>query len=298
MKKTITGILAAAAAIATISSAAYAAGEETNYFSDVDAYWDSVYTTHIIGTNGGDTYGYGNVNLNLLPYGLKDQGRIYTFCFYNNKLYYSTGFEGSDINYPARIYSCDIDGKNNRLLADNVEPWSQAFIIDNVLYYEAYNSDPWEGPKGYVGGVYKINLNNLSWKKIVTGKVILNYCDGDYAYYTIVDGMYNAAIDVNGKRWVAIDENSDECKREWMMSNVWIKGNNTYYVSGNGIYVRPKNGGDSRLICKVDNYYYYYDYGIYIRNITENYIYYSVRNLNKRNENWGYVNEVYRVSRW
>jgi hypothetical protein len=298
MKKSIKQILAAVPiAILAMSSAAYAAGEETNYFSDVDGYWGSVYTTHIIGTNGGDTYGNGNVTVNMLPYGLKDQGRIYRFCFYNDKLYYLTGPDGSDIDYPARIYSCDINGKNNRLLADNAEPWSEVFIIDNVLYYDAYDSVSWGGPQGYDGGIYRINLNNLSWKKIVSGKVSLTYCDGDYAYYIVGNNWDTAAaIDVNGNHQVAVNIYSDECVRGWLCE-VWIKGNYTYYVSGNGLYVRTKNGYDSRLICKVNNYNH--DYGLYIRNITENYIYYSVRNFNKRNEYPdGRVNEVYRVSRW
>lgn len=286
MKKTLFTTLAALAAASTILTAS-AAQEECTYFSSLSSDWGTVYTTDFYGSNGGITFTDGNVHVNSLPYGLMDQGLIYTICCYKGKLYYSTGPDGSDIPEPVKIYSCDLNGQNNRLLADNATAWSDIFIIDDELYYGAYHSEPSYGAQGYYGGIYKINLNNLQWKKIVSGDVELTYCDGDYAYFTNHRDIY-AAIDTNGYNTVAITPNCDEFNY-----NIWLKGNYAYYISGTGLYVRTKNRTDSKKLCTVPQNSYLQISNI--SNITENYIYYSTIN----HSNYGSPKaSVNRISRW
>ena len=271
------------------SQTTFAAGEEPNYFSNLSSNWGNVYTTFYYGSNGGIFFKDGNVHVNPLPYGLMDQGQIYSICCYHEKLYYSTGPEGSDIPQPVKIYSCDMNGQNNILLADNASAWTDIYIVDNALYYTAYSSRIGEGAQGYNGGIYRINLNNLSWKLLVDGNVTMEYCDGDYLYYTNYFNIY-AAVDVNGSRVVSIDRNSDEFDY-----SLFIKGDKVYYISDNGLYVRNRNGGNVRKICNVSGY-------SDINNVTENYIYYSniqkCPTVNYSNYNCNYFAYANCVSRW
>ena len=267
----------------------FAAGEETSYFSNLSSNWGDAYTTFFYASNGGIFFKDGNVHVNPLPYGLMDQGEIYSICCYNEKLYYSTGPEGSDISEPVKIYSCDMNGQNNRLLADNVSAWSDIYIVDNVLYYTAYSSRIGEGPQGYDGGIYRINLNDLSWKKLVSGGVYMEYCDGDYVYYTNYSTIYDA-IDVNGNNVVNISPDSDEYQL-----GLFIKGNKVYYISDDYLYERDRNGGNPRRICIIPEY-------SEINNVTENYVYYSIIKktvyIDHGNEASDYFAYANRENRW
>ncbi len=259
-KKPVSAIIAAIALLNGVS--AFAATEEACYFSNLSNNWDTVYGTPHYASNGGIYFTDGNIHISSLPYGMINEGDIYDICCYNGRIYYTTGPEGSDISMPIKIYSCDIYGGNNILLADNAEAYGAAFIIDNVLYYQEYRSTPGYGPEGYNGGVSRIDLSNLSWKRIVSGGVWLTYCDGDYAYYTDHSNIY-AAVDVNGNYVIDIDPGSDEYAYD-----VFIKGDRTYYILDGGLYERTRNGGNVRLICTVPE-------NSHINNISSNYVYYS-----------------------
>ena len=262
MKKAWVTVLAAVAVLQ--ASAAMAANEETSYFSNMSNYWDEVYVTPHYASNGGILFENGNIGVTELPYGMMNDGDIYKICCYNGRIYYMTGPEGSDIPYPVKIYSCDMNGGNNILLADNVAAYGGAFIVDNVLYYQEYVSDFDNGPQGYDGGVTRINLSDLSWKKIVTGCVELKYCDGKYAYYhQYRSGDAYGAVDVNGNYSYNMDKNNDEYQYD-----VFIKGDSTYYISGNTLYKRQRNGGNARVICSVPSH-------SGINNVSSNYIFYS-----------------------
>ena len=253
---------AAVMALGAMSITASAAVDEPDRFSNVTSNWGNAYTTYFYSSNGGITFRSGNVTANPLPYGLMDHGMVYSICCYNGRLYYSTGPEGSDIGEPVKIYSSGMDGTDNQLIADNAEAWSDIYIVDNVLYYTGYSSS-YGYAKGYDGGIYKINLADKSWSKIVTGDVHMRYCDGDYVYYTDFGNVF-AAIDVNGYQVVNMPSEADEFNYD-----LSIKGNHVYYVSGTAIYTRARGGGSIRKICNVPE-------NSQINSITENYIYYSV----------------------
>lgn len=252
----------------------FATYEECSEFSCVDDYNGTVYSLYRRNGDGGFHYSKGNVDITYLPYGMMDHGIIYGFTIYNDKIYYSTGEEGSDPDSPAYIYSCDLNGQNNVLLADNVA--GGGWIIDNTLYYSAYKTRDSYSPQGYYGGIYKINLNDLSWAKILnTTDTPLYHFDGEYFYYGTNIGGYGGgsafAIGCNGQGIVAINPICDEYgyinnfERNY---NQIIKGNTTYYILNNKLYKKLRNGFNSAYICDVPN-------GAQLTNVTENYIYYT-----------------------
>lgn len=261
---------------------AFAANEETCYFSNLSNYWDTVYVTPHYASNGGIVFINGNVNVSGLPYGMMNEGDIYKICCYNGRIYYITGTEGSDVQEPVKIYSCDMNGENNILLADNAMAYSTAYIVDNVLYYQEYETVTNEGVQGYAGGISKINLYDLSWEKIVTGHADFTYCDGEYVYYRIY-GVGNYAIDVNGNNVYDINPYSDEYDQDLI-----IKGNRVYYIDNRRLYERIRNGGDMRFICNVPQ-------STYINNVSSNYIFYStVKSVSWRDNMVAVTNRIKR----
>lgn len=279
MKKTLISLSVIATSL-MLAATANAASEECTEFGVVGSNWGMAYVTDFYGSNGGIRFRYGNINCNYLPYGTVNKGVIYSFCCYNGKIYYMTGYGETDPEYPASIYSCDMFGNNNRLLANNVYPWSDAYIVDNVLYYQEYRSQSY-GAKGYNGGVYRINLNNLSWKKIVDGDVTLRYTDGDYVYYSSTTGT--AAVSNDGSRWIRTNSSSDEYRYDYK-----VRGNKTYYISGNYIYEKTRNGGNATKLCSIAGKEY-----VSIDCITESYLYYTSLDIG-RGGNWA---NLYRVHR-
>lgn len=237
-----------------------------SYFGCITNYWDTVYNTTHYNSNGGFMWMNGNVSLTSLPYGMINEGTIYTACCYNGRIYYSTGVDGSDIDVPTKIYSCDMNGQNNILLADNAVAYNDAIIVDNVLYYEEFTSYSWHRTQGYSGGISKIDLNNLSWQRLVIGDVDLKYCDGEYVYYTnnyTNETNINAAIDINGQNVVQIIPNADE------LGDNFIQNDKVYYVNGSILYAKELNQWKQQKVANVH-------YGAEICNISSNYIYYVV----------------------
>lgn len=252
-------------------SAAY---EECTQFDYADSNWGTVYVTSRYGSNGGYYFAKGNVDINPLPYGMIDLGYIYKFSCYNGRIYYMTGPEGSYITEPVSIYSCDMNGNDNVLIANNVSAWSEAFIVDNVLYYEGFYSIPGDGVQGYYGGIYRVNLGDCTWKKIVDGRAELEYCDGDYVYFkTYVTNPYNFkntysyfAVDVNGYSCISMPEDCDEFSDNLFTR---IRGNKTYYISNNALYEKTRNSGNVKKICDVPK-------STFIHSVTSSYIYYTI----------------------
>ena len=245
-----------------------AAYEECTEFAQVCEYNGNVYSTYYAGSNGGLRYKGNGFIIHSLPYGMMDEGLIYSFCFYNDKIYYMTGENGSDTMYPAKIYSCDLSGANNVLIADNVEAWSKVFIVDNILYYQAYQTYGLDYRiQGRTGGVYKINLEDLSWYKIPnTDEAKLYYCDGDYAYCKKNNNYY--AMGCFEFDWVNVPSWADEYDIDRK-----IRGNVTFappeapdliFGIERGAYPNykgnPKMGyieniqGNNMYLCKIGEY--------------------------------------------
>ncbi len=252
MKKLVSVFLLMVLALSLWSTTALAAYEAPVQFSCVQTYHDRTYTATYWGTNGGIKF-QSNEPLSTVP-GLAEDA--YRFCFYHDKLYF-VFIDGSDSS-PASLYSSDPDGSNVRLLADNVANDGNIYIVDNILYYVGYTSIPgWNEYQGYSGGLYSINLEDLSWKKICNDKnVFITYCDGDYIYYAIspYDSEKSSyyAIRTDGTGKMAVNPYCDEfgmlrSKEEYG----FLKGNLLYYISGNQLYVRNKNGWGDRWLGSI-----------------------------------------------
>ena len=241
MKKLISMMIVFVMSFMSIS--AFAAYEAPVKLASVYNYGDNVYTIHYYGTNGGVIFLGGNVDIHKLPDSMyRVGGHIWRFCFYNDKIYFLAGEAESDDTL-AYIYSCNVDGSGIRLLADNASNKSEVYIVDNVLYYDAYATEDSMNTYyyGYCGGIYSINLGDLSWKKIVSDNSKLAYCDGDYVY---CGGQ--RAISVDGKRVIKVRRDCDEYS--W---DVFVKGNQAYYAGEGDVYVRDKNGENVRFIQKI-----------------------------------------------
>ena len=238
------------------------ADNEVYRFSNLSNDGETVYVTPHYASNGGIVFEDGNIHVTPLPNGIINEGDIYKICCYKGRLYYATGLEGSDIPEPTKIYACDMNGSNNVLIADDVKEYGEAFIVDDILYYDAYRSTAYDGPSGYDGGITRIELNDLSKKKIFTGAAELKYCDGEYAYYMGFDSTYGA-VPVNGGESVSQSPENDEYSYE-----VYLDGDKVYYISGNVLYERDRNGGNERTICAVPD-------NSHINNVSSEHVYYS-----------------------
>ncbi len=252
---------------------ANAATEECTEFSNVAAYNGIVYTTKRAEGDGGVYFADGNVAANSLPQALlekeKSESRIiWSFCFYNDKIYYLISGDGT-VEIPGEICSCNLDGTNNVVLADNAFNGGYACIVDNILYYDAMPEND-ENYPGYDGGIYKINLGDLSYQKFSVGEASLAYCDGDNIFYkksnsgTTYPSFKYYKADINGNNVTSVSGDSDE-----FGYGVIIRGNNSYYVKNNALYVKTRNGYDAKKLADLPGY-------AHIRNVDDTYVYYTV----------------------
>lgn len=261
MKKLVSLLVVLLLMASLLSTTALAAYEAPVNLSSVYNVGDTVYTTEYYGTNGGITF-FGNLSLSLLPnLALPKYEYVTSFAFYHDKFYLVAGEAGSDV-LPAKIYSCDINGNHLTMIADNASNYSNVFIVDNVLYYDAYTTPSYfnnEYP-GYYGGIYSINLYDLSWKKLSSDRnANIYYCDGDYIYYTIdYDEDKAYAIRTNGTGKMRINPYCDEYTHlTHIEEKGFLKGNQFYYLKNNHLYVRSRNGWDSRWVGVMPESDYY-----------------------------------------
>jgi len=273
MYKKLLSIVAVCWIISSIP--AFAAYEKNVDFSRVGSYYEETYTTDFVYNDGGVKFIGGNISLNSLPYLSENRGDIYSFCFYHDKLYYLTAEEASDY-VPASIYACNPDGSNPILIADNACNYSNITIVDNILYYDAYASYEDDYYPGYYGGIYKINLGDCSWQKLVgDSDAVMKHCNGDYIYYTANNGYW--AISTDGTFCVNVSAQADEILCNDYDLNVIVKSNTTYYVDDYGnILFRPLNSynaDDAKLVAVCSG-------NPKIRCITEQYLYYSIDDFN------------------
>ena len=148
------------------------------------------------------------------------------FCVYNNYIYYSNGHSSGD-EQKVSIYRTNIDGTDKTLIANNVSSYSDIYIVDDTLYYTSCDFSVnryWERSDG---GIFKVNLNDCSWKKIVSDiESNLIYCDSDYVYYKVYTGY--------GKSYYYRIDNEGTCC--WNMSENDVEICLDYYNNGTGYY--------------------------------------------------------------
>ena len=276
IKKLLCAVLAAVAAVPTVS--AFAATEDPVQFSTVDEMNGQVYVAQNSGPQQGLYFKGANVTTNSIPYpALKFSNT--EFCCYGNRFYY---MNNEPWDGPSKIYSCDANGRNEIVIADNAYSGTAAFIVDNNLYYTAYSSI-WDWDynlydREYYGGIYKINLATGDWQRVVSdNNAIMRFCDGDYIYYEIINSSSDYyRIDTNGNYCSYANYYDDEFaynKYGYNLSSYALTGRTMYFTDNTGtLYSKTRNGGDLKQLKRIES-----DMGSYIVKVTKKHIYYTTQ---------------------
>lgn len=210
-------------------------------------------------------------SVRALPSSLKKRDYIYSFAIYYDKIYYVTGYEGSDcvLGY---IYRCNLDGSNNELIANNANALANFYLSDGCLYYQVlYDYDNYYG-RYLNGGVMLINLNTGWYGRIITDydATLENVLD-DKVFYSVSSGYH--LMTARG-RYIG--------KNDYRDAEVYsdIVVGDTGYIGENGAIYKYDWNRKKKWICNVPrsvtgalvvNYQY-----PYVVNVTGGYIYYAI----------------------
>lgn len=259
MKKTISLILVLILSLSVISTTAFAAYEAPVQFAPAYNYGSELFARSYFRAGGGINYFRSDRGLT----GINDRASghlVNSFCFYKDKCYFLADCSTGGMASPGAIYSCNLDGSGLRRLANNAaDVQGHITIVDNYLYYAAFDSNNGMSDyEGYPGGIYRINLTDLSYKKISNDGATIYHCDGDYIYYTANNDFH--AIRTNGTGKMRINPNCDEFRTlNWGTAdynNIYLKGNKCYYTYANNLYVRNRNGGGDKCIGTIPRTYW------------------------------------------
>lgn len=257
-------IILSSAAILAAGTVSYAS--DTVRGSEVHEYNGRIYSSVNTRCNGLIT----DKSVWQLPSSIMSSGDvIYQFAFYYDRIYYLKGVPGSD-NVLGYICSCNVDGSDIRLIADNADALSSFYISDGCIYYEVlYDYDNSHG-RYLNGGIMKINLNTGGYAKIITDRDgwLRNIVDDNIFYG--VDTLYHL-MKTNGRYVGEISDSDIE------VSTV-ISGATGYFGSNGSIYSRDWDG-NTKWIASVPNYVN--GYGVYsdsasVMNVAGGYIYYTL----------------------
>ncbi|MFQ7292447.1 MAG: stalk domain-containing protein [Monoglobales bacterium] len=261
-----------------------------------------VYTTQWATTNGALRFVGGDFNQKRF---ISPIGDTLDFCFYRGRIYYISWMGGSDF-LPAQIYSCNLDGSDNRLLVENASNDSTLYIADGYMYYDAFlffdeDNDGWNETV-ISDGIYKMNINTGEKTLIVNpsefenqegySRLSLVSCDKNSIYFDINwsdDDYYS--INYNGKYLNKIYLDAEEKQRN--RSDGIVKDGRRYYISGDKLYEQKEDDSSSvREICSVPNGSYYDNpnsnidsKNSFITYVDDDYIYYTVYTMYKYNPN-------------
>ena len=146
-------------------------------FSEVCGNGTDMYAIAYFGTNGGIRMSDGDVSIKHIQelIGKKEEEMYVTsFCFYNNKLYFIGGLQGS-VALRESIYECNSDGSGMNELTDKASNCSNVFILNDILYYDALSprdaQESGDNQEKFKGGIYGINLDDGSEKKLISDYV-------------------------------------------------------------------------------------------------------------------------------
>lgn len=268
MKKIFKCFIAAAAAMIACAAAASAArAEDTVKFTRVQSCGGVTYTCV-------NTYTAGEIDaydIRALPNSAVNEGFIYRFAIYYDKIYYLTGAEGSDCVIGS-IYRCNLDGSGNELIANDADALATPYLSDGCLYYVVYNDyDNWFG-RNLRGGIMKINLNTGSYGRLVTDSdAYIKNVLGDKLFYSTAGSGKYYLMTVNGA-YIGINSEYDT----EIQSDTIIGG--TAYVGGTGaIYSLDWNRDRHWIGSAVQSVNGTPVLGeSYVENVTGGYIYYTV----------------------
>ena len=254
IKKLLCAALAAMSVVPTVS--AFAATEDPVEFSTVDEMNGQVYVAQYFSTQQGLYFKGANVTTRSIPYSALKFSTT-QFCCYGNRFYYMNMEPCDGIS---KIYSCDANGNDEIMIANNASAGSSAFIVDNNIYYNAYSSVlDWTGNyfgREYYGGIYKINLATGDWQRLVTDSdASMWFCDGDYIYYSAGDSYYQ--IDKNGNYCHYANSYGDEFawnSYSYNLSSYVLTGRTMYFTDNTGtLYSKTRNGGDLKQLKRIES---------------------------------------------
>lgn len=274
IKKLLCAALAAMSVVPTVS--AFAATEDPVEFSTVDEMNGQVYVAQYFSTQQGLYFKGANVTTRSIPYSALKFSTT-QFCCYGNRFYYMNMEPCDGIS---KIYSCDANGNDEIMIANNASAGSSAFIVDNNIYYNAYSSVlDWTGNyfgREYYGGIYKINLATGDWQRLVTDSdASMWFCDGDYIYYSAGDSYYQ--IDTNGNYCHYANSYGDEFawnSYSYNLSSYVLTGRTMYFTDNTGtLYSKARKGSDLEQLKRIVGS----PMGSYVIKVTKKYIYYTAR---------------------
>lgn len=254
IKRLLCAALAAMSVVPTVS--AFAATEDPVEFSTVDEMNGQVYVAQYFSTQQGLYFKGANVTTRSIPYSALKFSTT-QFCCYGNRFYYMNMEPCDGIS---KIYSCDANGNDEIMIANNASAGSSAFIVDNNIYYNAYSSVlDWTGNyfgREYYGGIYKINLATGDWQRLVTDSdASMWFCDGDYIYYSAGDSYYQ--IDTNGNYCHYANSYGDEFawnSYSYNLSSYVLTGRTMYFTDNTGtLYSKTRNGGDLKQLKRIES---------------------------------------------
>jgi hypothetical protein len=271
----------------------------TNYntvykFSDVVEYGDGAMVTHNATTNGVIYWRRGNISYTTIPVN-ENYDWVYDFTIYNNRIYYSYGDVGSSWDWPCSIYSCNMNGGDVQLLADDAACGS-GYIVNDKLYYASYydcNLDWYIENYGEGDGdINVIDLNTGEKSRVIKGKDR----DADVGY--IISKLYDDILiyhssnyNKGGYYWFDTITGESGSIGESEI-HYWCNAANDVYFYRSDDYTEIKmynsKTGEESVLATGDN--------LGIVNMTDKYIYYTdYVSVNSRGIN-GY-RKIYRIDR-
>ncbi len=210
-------------------------------------------------------------SVRALPSSIKKRDYIYSFAIYYDKIYYVTGYEGSDcvLGY---IYRCNLDGSGNELIANNADALTDFYLSDGCIYYQVLYDYGNSYGRYLNGGVMMINLNNGWYGKIITDwdAGLVNVLD-DKIFYSVSNGYH---LMTSRGRYIGANSSSDiEVYADTVVGAAGYKGEY-------GAIYKYNWNKKSQWICNVPRSItgamaVYYQYPVVV-NVSGGYIYYVI----------------------
>ena len=265
-------------------------------FTTAIEYNNGVLVSHIPSSNGGFKWQRGNVPYSELPVDESAEW-AYSFTIYNNRLYYNIGGYGSSWDWPASIYSCNLDGSDIQLLTDDAG-CASGTIVNNKLYYASYYDfdseyfiNEW-GPGD--GNINVIDLQTGQKSTLLPGKPEGSEKGNRRLHISeFYDDVMIYTLDWNEYHWYDLT-NGDSGKiseSELLPYHCSNSECNVFFYSQQSnkseIKVLYKDTGEENVLVTSNNY-------IHIVNVTDKYIYYQELEQGNTRQPFSKINRIQR----